>query len=89
MNPQVLSWFIRVRAFTQDDAHIFCTEDQITQETFSVTNLILEIYKDLGFENVILKYSDRPEKELEMIKFGINQKKHCFLQLKNQNLNIL
>ena len=50
-----------VRAFTQDDAHIFCTEDQITEECLTVTNLILEIYKDLGFENVILKYSDRPD----------------------------
>ena len=56
-----LHGLLRVRAFTQDDAHIFCTEDQITSECLSVTNLILEIYKDLGFENVILKYSDRPE----------------------------
>ena len=55
-----LHGLLRVRAFTQDDAHIFCTEDQITQECLSVTNLILEIYKDLGFDNVILKYSDRP-----------------------------
>ena len=55
---------LRVRAFTQDDAHIFCTEDQITEESLSVTNLILEIYKDLGFENVILKYSDRPEQRV-------------------------
>ena len=56
-----LHGLLRVRAFTQDDAHIFCTEDQITDESLSVTNLILEIYKDLGFENVILKYSDRPD----------------------------
>ena len=56
-----LHGLLRVRAFTQDDAHIFCTEDQITKECLIVTNLILEIYKDLGFENVILKYSDRPE----------------------------
>ncbi len=56
-----LHGLLRVRAFTQDDAHIFCTEEQITQECLSVTNLILEIYKDLGFEDVILKYSDRPE----------------------------
>ncbi len=56
-----LHGLLRVRAFTQDDAHIFCTEDQITDECLSVTNLILEIYKDLGFENVILKYSDRPD----------------------------
>ena len=56
-----LHGLLRVRAFTQDDAHIFCTEDQITKECLIVTDLILEIYKDLGFENVILKYSDRPE----------------------------
>jgi threonyl-tRNA synthetase len=56
-----LHGLLRVRAFTQDDAHIFCTEDQITEECLTVTNLILEIYKDLGFENVILKYSDRPD----------------------------
>jgi len=55
-----LHGLLRVRAFTQDDAHIFCTEDQITKECLIVTNLILDIYKDLGFENVILKYSDRP-----------------------------
>jgi threonyl-tRNA synthetase len=59
-----LHGLLRVRAFTQDDAHIFCTEDQITQESLTVTNLILKIYKDLGFENVILKYSDRPEKRV-------------------------
>ena len=59
-----LHGLLRVRAFTQDDAHIFCTEEQITEECLIVTNLILEIYKDLGFENVILKYSDRPEKRV-------------------------
>ena len=56
-----LHGLLRVRAFTQDDAHIFCAEDQITSECLNVTNLILDIYKDLGFENVILKYADRPE----------------------------
>ena len=56
-----LHGLLRVRAFTQDDAHIFCTEEQITQECLSVTKLILNIYKDLGFENIILKYSDRPK----------------------------
>ena len=59
-----LHGLLRVRAFTQDDAHIFCTEDQITQESLTVTKLILDIYKDLGFENIILKYSDRPEKRV-------------------------
>ena len=56
-----LHGLLRVRAFTQDDAHIFCSEEQITSECLNVTNLILDIYKDLGFEKVILKYAHRPE----------------------------
>ena len=56
-----LHGLMRVRAFTQDDAHIFCTEDQITSESKIVCDLILSIYKDFGFENVRIKYSDRPE----------------------------
>ena len=59
-----LHGLLRVRAFTQDDAHIFCSEDQITEECLTVTNLIIEIYKSLGFDNIILKYSDRPEKRV-------------------------
>jgi len=59
-----LHGLLRVRAFTQDDAHIFCTEDQITNECLSVTNLILGIYKDLGFTNVLLQFSDRPQKRV-------------------------
>ena len=55
-----LHGLLRVRAFTQDDAHIFCTEEQIIDECLSVTNLILEIYKNLGFENILLQFSDRP-----------------------------
>ena len=47
--------YLRVRAFTQDDAHIFCTEQQITEECINVTNLILDIYKDLGFKKSIFK----------------------------------
>ena len=59
-----LHGLMRVRAFTQDDAHIFCTEEQITEESLKVTNLILGIYKSFGFENVKLKFSDRPEKRV-------------------------
>ena len=59
-----LHGLLRVRAFTQDDAHIFCSEEQITEECLTVTNLIIEIYKSLGFNNIILKYSDRPEKRV-------------------------
>ena len=57
-----LHGLMRVRAFTQDDAHIFCTEDQITEESKKVCDLVLSIYKDFGFENVSIKFSDRPEK---------------------------
>ncbi|CAM9328168.1 unnamed protein product [Phaeothamnion confervicola] len=59
-----LHGLMRVRAFTQDDAHIFCTEDQITEECVIFTNLILEIYRDFGFDQVRVKFSDRPEKRV-------------------------
>ena len=59
-----LHGLMRVRAFTQDDAHIFCTENQITEECKNVCDLILSIYKDFGFENIRIKYSDRPEKRV-------------------------
>ena len=51
---------MRVRAFTQDDAHIFCTEAQIRSETEIFTKLLFEVYRDLGFEDVTIKFSDRP-----------------------------
>jgi threonyl-tRNA synthetase len=56
-----LHGLMRVRAFVQDDAHIFCTEDQITSETKLFCELLLSIYKDFGFEEVVVKFSDRPE----------------------------
>ena len=59
-----LHGLMRVRAFTQDDAHIFCTEKQITEECVKVTKLVLDIYKDFGFEDVVVKFSDRPEKRV-------------------------
>ncbi len=52
---------MRVRAFTQDDAHIFATEDQITAETETFCKLLLSVYRDFGFEDVVVKFSDRPE----------------------------
>jgi threonyl-tRNA synthetase len=55
---------IRVRAFTQDDAHIFCTEDQIMEESLKVNDLILSIYRDFGFEDIVIKLSTRPEKRV-------------------------
>jgi threonyl-tRNA synthetase len=52
---------MRVRAFTQDDAHIFCTKEQIGQETINFIALLSKIYKDFGFEKYSIKFSDRPE----------------------------
>ncbi len=59
-----LHGLMRVRAFTQDDAHIFCTEEQITEECVKASRLIHEIYRDFGFDDVLVKYSDRPEKRV-------------------------
>ncbi|TFH50431.1 MAG: threonine--tRNA ligase, partial [Lysobacterales bacterium] len=56
-----LHGLMRVRAFAQDDAHIFCTPDQITDECISVCELILSIYRDFGFDDVHIKFADRPE----------------------------
>jgi threonyl-tRNA synthetase len=56
-----LHGMMRVRAFTQDDAHIFCTPEQITDESIAVCDLILGIYKSFGFDNVRIKFADRPE----------------------------
>jgi threonyl-tRNA synthetase len=55
-----LHGLMRVRAFTQDDAHIFCTEDQITGETKAFCDLLLQVYKDLGFDAVMVRFADRP-----------------------------
>ena len=56
-----LHGIMRVRAFTQDDAHIFCTEDQITSESVAFCSLLQEIYEDFGFSEIRVKFSDRPE----------------------------
>tara|TARA_Y100000590_G_scaffold74134_1_gene81706 strand:+ start:1208 stop:3118 length:1911 start_codon:yes stop_codon:yes gene_type:complete len=56
-----LHGIMRLRAFTQDDAHIFCTENQINSETENFCNLLSEIYKDFGFKKINIKFSDRPK----------------------------
>ena len=56
-----LHGIMRVRAFTQDDAHIFCTEDQIGSETVKFVELLSSVYRDFGFEHFVVKFSDRPE----------------------------
>lgn len=59
-----LHGMMRVRHFTQDDAHIFCTPDQLQAECLKVVDLILDIYKDFGFEDVRIKFSDRPDERI-------------------------
>ena len=59
-----LHGLMRVRHFTQDDAHIYCTDDQMEQECINVVELILDIYRDFGFEDVVIKLSTRPEKRI-------------------------
>jgi len=59
-----LHGLMRVRAFTQDDAHVFITESQIAEETLKMNDLILSIYEDFGFADVRIKFSDRPDKRI-------------------------
>src|SRR4051812_21298170 len=59
-----LHGLMRVRAFTQDDAHVFITEEQIAAEALAINDLILSIYEDFGFSDVTIKFSDRPEKRV-------------------------
>ena len=56
-----LHGLMRVRAFTQDDAHVFCTEQQITAESKAICELVLGIYRDFGFDDIHIKYADRPD----------------------------
>ena len=59
-----LHGLMRVRHFTQDDAHVYCTEEQMEQECIDVVALVLDIYKDFGFEDIVIKLSTRPEKRI-------------------------
>ncbi|WP_417413148.1 threonine--tRNA ligase [Hoeflea sp.] len=59
-----LHGLMRVRAFTQDDAHIFCTEDQLEAEILKINDLMMSVYKDFGFEEVVVKLATRPEKRV-------------------------
>jgi threonyl-tRNA synthetase len=59
-----LHGLMRVRAFTQDDAHVFCTEDQLAEECLKINDLILTVYRDFGFDDVVVKLSTRPTKRV-------------------------
>jgi threonyl-tRNA synthetase len=66
-----LHGLMRVRAFTQDDAHIFCTEDQLEAECLKINDLMLSVYRDFGFEEVVVKLATRPEKRVGPTRCGI------------------
>ena len=70
-----LHGLMRVRAFIQDDAHIFCTEEQIVSETESFCKLLMDVYADFGFNDVKIKFSDRPRRKQVQMMFGINLRK--------------
>ena len=59
-----LHGLLRVRAFTQDDAHVFCTEDQLEAECLRINDLMMSVYEDFGFEEVLVKLATRPEKRV-------------------------
>jgi threonyl-tRNA synthetase len=59
-----LHGLMRVRGFTQDDAHVFCSEEQLAEECFKMNDLILSIYRDFGFDEIVVKLSTRPEKRV-------------------------
>ncbi|TYC56392.1 threonine--tRNA ligase [Rhodobacterales bacterium] len=59
-----LHGLMRVRGFTQDDAHVFCTEEQMADECLKINDLILSVYKDFGFDEIVVKLSTRPEKRV-------------------------
>jgi threonyl-tRNA synthetase len=59
-----LHGLMRVRAFTQDDAHIFCTEEQLAEECLKINELILSVYADFGFEDIVVKLATRPDKRV-------------------------
>ena len=59
-----LHGLMRVRNFVQDDAHIFCTEDQIESETILFCNILKEVYEELGFDKVSIKFADRPDERV-------------------------
>ena len=72
-----LHGIMRVRAFTQDDAHIFCTEDQIEGETIRFCKLLGEVYRDLGFEDYFVKFSDRPRCASAPMRSGTRPREGC------------
>jgi len=82
-----LHGLMRVRNFVQDDAHIFCTEEQIQQEVSTFINLLFEVYKDFGFEEIIIKLSTRPENRVGSDEVWDKSEKALELALNNMDLD--
>merc|ERR1712119_156510 len=85
---------MRLRSFTQDDAHIFCTPEQMTNECIKICQLIINIYQDFGFYNIKVKFSDRPKQRIgtdviwdkaeKALLDGINKQKLSFTHNKGE-----
>lgn len=81
-----LHGLMRARNFTQDDAHIFCTEEQIQDEVSKFIDMLFEVYRDFGFENVIIKLSTRPEKRVGSDEVWDKSEQALELALNNKEL---
>jgi len=81
-----LHGLMRVRNFTQDDAHIFCTEDQMQDEVSSFIDLVFEVYKTFGFDEIIIKLSTRPEKRVGSEEIWDKSEEALTMALNNKNL---
>ena len=81
-----LHGLMRVRNFTQDDAHIFCTEDQIQEEVSTFIDLVFEVYKTFGFDEIIIKLSTRPEKRVGSEEIWDKSEESLSKALDNKNL---
>jgi len=81
-----LHGLMRVRNFTQDDAHIFCTEDQIQEEVSTFIDLVFEVYKTFGFDEIIIKLSTRPEKRVGSEEIWDKSEEALTKALDNKNL---
>ena len=82
-----LHGLMRVRNFTQDDAHIFCTEEQIQTEVSTFIDLVFEVYKTFGFDNIIIKLSTRPDKRVGSDEIWDKSEEALTKALKNKNLD--
>ena len=81
-----LHGLMRVRNFTQDDAHIFCTEEQIQEEVSTFIDLVFEVYKTFGFDEIIIKLSTRPEKRVGSEEIWNKSEEALTKALDNKNL---